>query len=189
MFKDWRVEDFDERAVAERLGSSVMTHRVGLDFGFIDPSAVVESLWDKENRVIYVFKEFYRSGCQLDTVYNALVKMGLTRNRIFMDSAEPRSIDYFRQKGINAQPCIKGQDSVKARIAFLQNHTIIVKPCCENVITELENFSYIKDKQTGVYTDKTTHEWSHSLDALGYSYSDIYTRTPLRTLDKSILGL
>jgi phage terminase large subunit len=36
-----------------------------------------------------------------------------------MDSAEPRSIDFFKRKGINAVPCIKGAGSVNSRIAFL----------------------------------------------------------------------
>ena len=72
---------------------------------------------------------------------------------------------------------------------FLQNHEIIVHPRCANVIMELENFSYVKDRKTGEYTDNTTHEYSHSLDALGYAYSDIYTRSKLRTFDKGVLGL
>ena len=33
------------------------------------------------------------------------------------------------------------------------------------------------------------HTYSHTIDGLGYSYSDIYTKQRLRTLDKSILGL
>ena len=76
-----------------------------------------------------------------------------------------------------------------ARIAFLQNNKIVVNPSCANVIRELSNFSYIKDKKSGLYTEDTTHEFSHSLDALGYAYSDLYTKAKLRTLDKSILGL
>lgn len=54
---------------------------------------------------------------------------------------------------------------------------------------ELSNFSYEKDKKTGKYTEKTTHEFSHSIDALGYAYSDLYTRGRLRTIDKSLLGI
>ena len=54
---------------------------------------------------------------------------------------------------------------------------------------ELENFSYIKSKQTGEWTEETTHEWSHAIDALRYSYSDIYTNKKMKTLNKTILGL
>jgi len=34
--------------------------------------------------------------------------MDLRKVKIFMDAAEPRSIDYFRKQGFNAVPCIKG---------------------------------------------------------------------------------
>ena len=54
---------------------------------------------------------------------------------------------------------------------------------------ELENFSYIKSKQTGEWTEDTTHEFSHAIDAARYGYSDIYTQTKLKSMSKSALGL
>jgi phage terminase large subunit len=106
-----------------------------------------------------------------------------------VDAAEPRSIQYFKQEGIRAEACAKGKDSVKAGIMFLQDNKIIVHPSCQNFITELSNFSYIKSKHTGEYTEDTTHEWSHAIDACRYAYSDIYTNKSLKTFDKSVLGL
>ena len=185
VFKNWKVEDFDYL----ELSASGLEHRGGSDFGFVDPSTIVASLWDKDNKIIYVYDEFQKKGCQLDDMYKAMIDMGLRKSRIYMDSAEPRSIDYFRRQGINAVPCIKGRDSVEARIAFLQNHLIIISPKCKNVINEFENFCFLKDKKTGSYSDKMDHTYSHTIDGLGYSYSDIYTKQRLRTLDKSILGL
>ena len=72
---------------------------------------------------------------------------------------------------------------------FLQDNLIIVHPSCRSFITELENFSYIKSKLTGEYTEDTTHEWSHAIDACRYAYSDIYANTKLKTLSKSMLSL
>ena len=115
--------------------------------------------------------------------------MALKKVKVFVDSAEPRSREYFRNKGINAVPCIKGQDSVKAGLMFLQDHKIVVHPRCPNFIIELENFSYIKSKKTGEWTDETTHEWSHAIDALRYAYSDIYTNKKAKTMSKVALGL
>lgn len=184
VFTNWRSEPID----IQLLIASGLEHRCGMDFGYRDPTAIVESFWDKDKRIIYIVNEFYRSGCQLEDMLAAIRDMGLSKSKIYGDSAEPRTLDYLRRNQINAYPCIKGPDSVQARIAFLQNHTLIVSPNCKSVITELENFAYEKNK-AGEYTDKMTHEWSHSIDALGYAYSDIYTKTNLRTLDKSILGL
>ena len=76
----------------------------------------------------------------------AIKDMKLTKTKLYVDSAEARSIAYFKQEGINAYPCAKGSGSVKAGLMFLQDHLIVVHPSCQNFITELENFSYIKSK-------------------------------------------
>lgn len=184
VFQNWKVEEFNP----QELAASGLEHRCGCDFGYIDPSTIVASLYDKKNGKIYVYNEFYKRGCQLDTLYEAMTKMQLTKTKIYMDSAEPRSIDYFKRKGINAQPCIKGAGSVNSRIAFLQNHQIIIHPSCKNVIMEFENFAYERNKD-GTLKESYTHEFSHAIDGLGYAYSDIYTKSGLKTMNKAVLGL
>ena len=182
---NWREEEFDAMALA----ANGLEHRAGCDLGWIDKTAIIDSLYDKENKIIYVFNEFYKSGCQLSEIAAAIGNMNLNKTKIYVDAAEPRSIQFFKQERINAVPCSKGKDSVKAGLMFLQDHLIIVHPRCTNFKTELENFSYIKSKQTGEWTEDTTHEWSHAIDACRYAYSDIYTNTKLKTFNKSILGL
>ena len=182
---NWRKEEFD----AMELAASGLEHRCGMDLGWIDKSAIVDTLYDRQNGIIYVFNEFYKSGCQLSELAEAIKSMGLKKSKIYVDAAEPRTIQYFKQEGINATACAKGKDSVKAGLMFLQDSLIIVHPKCKNFITELENFSYIKSKQTGEWTEDTTHEWSHAIDACRYGYSDIYTQTKLKTLSKTAFSL
>lgn len=184
VYTNWKIQGFDELELA-----GYCEHRAGMDFGYQDPSAIVDTEYDATNKRIYVCNEFYKRGQTLDQLVEAIELMHLTKTKIQCDSAEPRTIDFFRKHYINAVPCTKGQNSVNARIMFLQNSEIIVHPRCENVIMELSNFSYIKDRKTGRFTEDTTHEFSHSLDALGYAYSDLYTKGRLRTMDKGILGL
>ena len=171
------------------LAANGLEHRAGMDIGWIDKSAIIDTLYDRENKTIYVFNEFYKSGCQLDELAQAIRDMNLSKTKIFVDSAEPRSIQYFKNEGLRAEGCAKGKDSVKAGLMFLQNHLIIVHPSCKNFIMELENFSYIKSKQTGEWTENTTHEFSHAIDACRYAYSDIYTNKKMRTMSKAALGL
>lgn len=185
VIKNWRTEEFDSLELAA-LGYE---HRCGMDIGWIDPSAIIDSLYDRENKTIYVFNEFYKSGCQLEQLAQAIKDMGLEKSRLYIDSAEPRTAAYFRQQRLNAVPCAKGPGSVKAGLMFLQDHLIIVHPSCQKLIMELENFSYIKSKQTGEWTEDTTHEWSHAIDALRYGYSDIYTQTKLKSISKDAFGL
>lgn len=182
---NWKKEEFEPLELAAK----GYEHRVGMDIGWIDKTAVLDTLYDRANRTIYVFNEFYKSGCQLTDIASAIGDMQIGKTRIYVDSAEPRSIQFLRNQGINAVPCNKGKNSVKEGIMFLQDNKIIVHPRCSNLIMELENFSYIKSKITGEYTEETTHEYSHAIDGLRYAYSDIYTNTKLKTLNKLNLGL
>ena len=182
---NWRAEEFDAMALA----SQGLVLSCGMALGWIDKSAIKDTLYDRKNKTIYVFNEFYKSGCQLSELAQAIKDMNLQKSKIYVDAAEPRSIQYFKQEGINAVACSKGKDSVKAGLMFLQDHLIVVHPQCQNFIIELENFSYIKSKQTGEWTEQTTHEWSHAIDACRYGYSDIYTNTKLKTMSKGALGL
>ena len=176
---NWKIESVDDLEGYE--------HRAGMDLGWVDKTAIISSYY-RENK-IYVTDEFYKSGCQLDEIVTAINNMGLSKSKIYVDSAEPRSIQFFRSKKINAVPAQKGQNSVKSGLMWLQNNEIIVNPSCKNLIAELENFSYIRSKLTGEWTEDTTHEWSHAIDALRYSYSDIYQSHRMQFIDKSILGL
>ena len=182
---NWREQEFNPMELA----AAGLEHRAGIDLGWIDKTAIIDSLYDRENRIIYVFNEFYKSGCQLSEIADAIGEMNLKKTKIYVDSSEPRSIQFLKNEGINAVGCTKGKDSVKAGLMFLQDNLIIVHPSCRNFITELENFSYIKSKQTGEYTEDTTHEWSHAIDACRYAYSDIYTQTKLKSLNKAVLNL
>lgn len=185
VIRNYRVEEFDAMALA----ANGLEHRAGMDIGWIDKSAIIDTFYDRENKTIYVFNEFYKSGCQLDELAQAIRDMNLSKTKIFVDSAAPRSIQYFKNEGLRAEGCAKGKDSVKAGLMFLQNHLIVVHPSCKNFIMELENFSYIKSKQTGEWTENTTHEFSHAIDACRYAYSDIYTNKKMRTMSKAALGL
>lgn len=182
VIQNWRQEPFD----VMELAASGLEHRCGMDVGWVDKSAIIDTLYDRANKTIYVFNEFYKSGCQLSELASAIGDMKIGKTKLYVDSAEPRTIQFLRNEGVNAVACSKGKDSVKAGLMFLQDNLIVVHPSCQNLITELENFSYIKSKQTGEWTDETTHEWSHAIDALRYGYSDIYTQTKLKTLSKNL---
>ena len=184
VFQNWKVENFDYMELAKKL-----EHRVGLDFGFLDPTAIVSSLYDKENKRIYVVDCFEKSGLQLDQIADQIRKMNLQKSVIYCDSAEPRSISYLKSQGFHALPCIKGKDSVEARILFLQNHEIIILPHLTDIINEFENFAYKRDRDGKMKDGEYTHEFSHTIDSLGYAYSNIYTKNKIRTMEKSVLGL
>lgn len=183
---NWRQQDFD----AMELAAKGLELRYGMDIGWVDKTAIILSLYDKENKTIYVFDEFYRSGCQLNEIAAAAKAMNVGKTKIYVDSSEPRSIQYFRNEGLNATACIKGKDTVKAGYMFLQDNLIIVHPKCKNLMIEFENLCYAQSKVTGEYTDDfNNHDYTHACDGLRYAYSDIYTSTKLKTLNKATFSI
>lgn len=185
VYKNHIVSDFDINELIKQ-GLEV---RVGIDWGFVDPTTVVVSLFDKPKKEIYIIGEFYKRGATLEEIKDGIIQLGISKQKMYCDGAEPDKVDYLRRNGFNAVSAKKGAGSVKAGISFLQDMKIICHESCVNVAAELENYVYLKDKKTGQYIeDSYDHDFSHTMDALRYSYSDLYSAARL-TSAKLMLGI
>lgn len=185
VYKNHILSDFDINGLIKQ-GLEV---RVGIDWGFVDPTTVVVSLFDKPKKEIYIIGEFYKRGATLEEIKDGIIGLGISKQKMYCDGAEPDKVDYLRRNGFNAVSAKKGAGSVKAGISFLQDMKIICHESCVNVATELENYVYLKDKKTGQYIeDSYDHDFSHTMDALRYSYSDLYSAARL-TSAKLMLGI
>lgn len=185
VYKNHVVSDFDINELIKQ-GLEV---RVGIDWGFVDPTTVVVSLFDKPKKEIYIIGEFYKRGATLEEIKDGIIQLGISKQKMHCDGAEPDKVDYLRRNGFNAVSAKKGAGSVKAGISFLQDMKIICHESCVNVAAELENYVYLKDKKTGQYIeDSYDHDFSHTMDALRYSYSDLYSAARL-TSAKLMLGI
>jgi phage terminase large subunit len=180
VYNNWRVEAFDPPMDGKLV--------VGLDFGFTnDPTAIVASIVKDDD--IYVFREYTGTGKTNQQIADIITNMGFSKSLIIADSAEPKSVAEIRRCGImRIRESQKGKDSIIHGIQRLQGYNIIVHPSCENLITELENYSWIKDKATGEYTNKPIDMFNHSLDALRYSLQAL-DQHKFTAVDKSLLGL
>jgi phage terminase large subunit len=178
VFQNWRVEDFNHANTEGQL-------LVGLDFGFInDISAITASLLDEANKRIYIFKEYGATGKTNADLAKVITALGFNKSTIVADAAEPKSIAEIKSLGINKiRACKKGADSVLHGIQQLQNYEIIIHPTCAGVITEFENYTWSKDKQTDTYINKPIDDFNHYIDALRYSLQCVTTK--LRTMDRS----
>lgn len=185
VYKNHVLSDFDINELIKQ-GLEV---RVGIDWGFVDPTTVVVSLFDKSKKEIYIIGEFYKRGATLEEIKDGIIQLGISKQKMYCDGAEPDKVDYLRRNGFNAVSAKKGAGSVKAGISFLQDMKIICHESCVNVAAELENYVYLKDKKTGQYVeDSYDHDFSHTMDALRYSYSDLYSAARL-TSAKLMLGI
>ena len=180
VYNNWRVQAFEPPADGKLI--------VGLDFGFTnDPTAIVASIVKGDD--IYVFREYTGTGKTNQQIAEIITNMGFAKSTIIADSAEPKSVAEIRRCGImRIRESQKGKDSIIHGIQRLQGYNLIVHPSCENIIMELENYSWIKDKLTGEYTNKPVDMFNHSLDALRYSLQAL-DQHKFTAVDKALLGL
>lgn len=183
VFSNWETADFDNTKI-----NGVLL--VGLDFGFVnDTTALIASLLDEENKRLYIFKEWGATGKTNKEIADVITALGFSKSVIIADSAEPKSIEELRRDGISRiRESTKGKDSIIHGIQKLQNYKIIVHPTCEKIITEFENYSWKKDKQSGEYVNQPIDEFNHFIDALRYSLQCVKTNK-IKTINKAALGI
>ena len=183
IYNNWKVEEFDHNKINGQL-------LIGLDFGFVnDPSALVASILDAENKRIYIFKEWGNTNKTNTEIAKIIESLGFRKSVIIADSAEPKSVEELKRNGIERiRESVKGQDSIIHGIQRLQQYDLIIHPDCSETITELENYSWQKDKKTNEYINKPIDMFNHYLDALRYSLQCIDTPV-FSSLDKSLLGV
>lgn len=182
IYNNWQKMDFDPNTIKGQL-------LCGLDFGYTnDPTAFTASILVENERRIYIFKEWGGTGYLNDAIADQIKEMGFAKSIICADSAEQKSIDEIKRLGISRiKPCVKGKGSVLQGIQKLQQYELIVHPSCENVIEELENYAWKKDKQTNEYINEPAEGFDHYMDSLRYSLQCLDVRTQLTTMKKDLL--
>lgn len=188
VFKNWTVDSFDTP------DSALNVMLQGADWGYsVDPTVLVRgfvgryehgiAIPDPKGRHLFIDHECYRVGVELDHTpkfFDTLVKdrgvpivrdLGVAKRRpIIADSANPQAISYVRRHGYPLiKAAVKGPNSIKEGIAFLQNYDIVVHPRCTNVIDELTHFSYKVDEHTKQVLPELSEKKNHVIDSLRYA--------------------
>ena len=142
---------------------------IGLDFGYInDPSALVWGNIDTANKKIYVRGEYVRKGMLNDEIAETMIDLGISKDKSYGDSAERKSIDEIRNKGINIEPTEKGKGSIIHGIQYIQQYELVIDERCYKVTEELDNYTWKKDKKTGEYVNEPVDTFNHTIDAIRY---------------------
>ena len=140
----------------------------GLDFGYLrDPTVLVKNvvLGDK----LYSQEMFYdNSGLTNDQIAREMEKAKVRNEPIYPDPSEPKSAEEISKFGFNVIEAVKGRGSVEFGIQKVNQYYQHWTKDSLNCIKEQRNFRFIKDRITGELTDRTTHQWSHGMDARRY---------------------
>ena len=147
----------------------------GIDFGYArDPFVYHVVHYDKKRKRLYVFFEICKVALSNSKAVSMIKEENISNKRIVADSAEPRTINEFKQQGLKIIGAKKGPDSVEHGVKFLSEELeeIIVDPIrCPNAKKEFLGYELEKDKEgnfKGEYPDKD----NHSLDCIRYALED-----------------
>ena len=152
-----------------------MTACFGLDFGYTnDPSTLFCGLLDQKEKRLFVFDEMYEKGLSNKRIAENIKEMGYGKERITADSAEPKSIDELKSLGLRVKGAMKGKDSIKNGIQWIQDLEIIIHPRCVNFITEISNYTWDKDK-FGTKLNVPIDDFNHLMDAMRYALEKYIT--------------
>lgn len=149
----------------------------GVDFGWYpDPFAFLRTAYDSARETIYLLDEY---GCnkQSNTQTAGWIKEhGYDDYTIICDSAEPKSVNDFRDSGLPARGAIKGPGSIEYGFKWLQTRRIVIDPArTPKALAELSSYEYERDKDGNVvsgYPDKD----DHFISALRYAYEPHFNR-------------
>lgn len=172
-FKLVTSQEFKEAEYKENL--VVRDHlktRCGMDFGYTnDPTASPIMFLDAENKKLYIWDELYQKGLSNKKIFESITSMGYGKERFTGDSAEPKSIDELKSMGMRIKGAKKGKDSIKNGIQWIQDLEIIIHPRCVNFLTEIENYTWDKDK-FGNKLNIPIDDFNHLMDAMRYGLED-----------------
>ena len=153
----------------------------GIDWGFaMDPFRFVRMHYDAKKLDLYIFKEFSTVATRNQIVFDILYKekklIGMDE-LVTADSAEPKSIADFKAYGAYIRGAIKGPDSVRYGIKWLQglNHIYIDKRECPKTYKEFTHYEYLQDKD-GNFISDYPDENNHSIDSVRYAMEKFYSR-------------
>ena len=143
---------------------------LGLDFGFNDPTAFIVAYVDLKRMEIYIHDEHYQRQMTNKDIASMVKHKDYHNSLIVADSANPKDIRDLNSLGLRVKGARKGKDSIMNGIRRLQQFKIYIHPNCTNMITEAENYTWVKDRLTGHYIDKPLDNgYCHLWDALRYA--------------------
>jgi phage terminase large subunit len=165
IFTNWTVEDLSE------LIPTFANPVNGLDFGYVDPAAFVQTDYNKNRKTIYIYGEIYESGLTNDRLAEKVLEM-VDRQQVTCDSAEPKSIRDLQLHGVRAKSAKKGKDSIIHGIKWLQKQKIVVHVDCVGMQKELGQYKWKEDKN-GDAIEVPVDKFNHLIDATRYGYEDL----------------
>jgi len=144
----------------------------GIDFGFVNPCAVLTIKKDYDNK-FWVLDELYKRGQSDVMVAEYVASQGF--NKVYPDPESPSAIDELRKRGVNVREVIKNKDSIKNGIEQVRElfkaDRLFIHARCQNLVSELETYCYPEKRDLHNEYENPVPENDHAASALRYALS------------------
>ena len=164
--EDWELEDATFLCYA-------------IDYGFVNDETAIVRLSRKGDKVI-IEELCYEKGMTTNDIADKLREIGVGRDEIFADSAEPRLNEELYRMGFNIKAVKKGPDSISFGIKQMMNWDLVATKKSINLINEFYSYEWISDKE-GNTIDKPIDANNHLIDAVRYGVMMKLTQKQINT--------
>ena len=163
-------------------------HFTGMDFGFeTSYNAVVRCAVDDDNKILYVYDEYYKNKMTDNETAEELAELGYKDELITADSEDPKAIRYYNLSGFWMRPCHKYAGSRIGNTRKVKRFkAIVISSRCKNTWHELKNLTYKKDANGIVYYDQFNID-PHTFSAIWYAL-DTYDVADVKYTNNSKKG-
>lgn len=153
---------------------------MGVDWGWYpDPYHWSKMHYDSARRTLYIFDEYRANKQSNEVTWNALKMLkGVTESDLITaDSAEPKSVGDYRSYGALCRGAVKGPDSVRYGIKWLQSlKAIVIDPArCPATADEFTKYEYERTPD-GEVISGYPDENNHSIDSVRYAMERVWKR-------------
>lgn len=146
--------------------------RRGLDWGYgPDPFVYIALHYDRKRRRLFIYHEFYKHRAGFDEIAREIKKENPDRREVTAESAEPRSNDELKSRGIRISPAKKGPGSVEHGISWLQDlDEIVIDPvACPNAAREFSGYELERTADGTAFKAGYPDKNNHTIDATRYA--------------------
>lgn len=149
----------------------------GVDYGWYpDAFCYLRTYYDSAREKIYLIDELYVNKWSNSKTADWIKKKGYDDYAMICDSAEPKSVNDFRDAGLPARGAIKGPGSIEYGFKFLQTKTLVIDPKrTPNAYKEITEYEYDRDKEGNVISGYPDGN-DHAISALRYAYEPLFNR-------------
>ena len=146
----------------------------GADAGYTNDPTTLVSVY-KQGHNLYIKEHIYQTQMTTFDIANKWKQIGIDRELIYFDSAEPRLIEELRRMGFNVRPSLKGTDSVNAGIDLLKRFKIHIHRDSHNCIQEFRNYKWQEDR-SGKMINKPIDKHNHTIDVVRYATYSVLSK-------------